>query len=276
MNPGMMLVVSFLGCLVGFTAIFLGVAAFLQPLLYSTAAERMILRSLVAGLLMAIVVTGWAYLNTRASHKDKYGTFFEFNATAVRDINEFEAIRRLPIKDENGAYKETTVLFKWQPGGGPNGGQFLEAESQKAFNRSSSTYITSALKVKDLSGEWKKYVTATDGTKYTGLEKASDPLVFKEEGGVSFLSDENLRKVETPSTSGSITVLLINVLHFVAWLIALWPIMRYHVGHALIMVCLFGGVSMFILMPLLFNTNTLKPVRVVAQATAPAGIHRGV
>jgi hypothetical protein len=270
-QPETLILFTFFGCLVGFTAIFLGVAALLQPLLYSTAADKLPLRAVVAGLLLTIVVTGWAYLNTRASHKDKYGTLFEYSATAVTDVEEFQAVRRLSIKGDDGQLKETTVMFRWKPGAGPNSGDFLEAETQKPFSRSTSIYITPALNLKpDTSGEWKKFVTPTDGTKYVGLEKSSDPITYTEEGGTRFVSDENLRKLQSPSTSGAIAVLLLNLGHFVAWFVALWPIMRYRLGHALIMVCLFGGVTMLILMPLLFNTNSIKPKLIRQDVTNTA------
>jgi hypothetical protein len=257
-----MLVVTFVGCLVGFTAIFLGVSALLQPLIYNSTADKLPLRAIVAALAISILVTGWTFLNTRASHKDKYGTLFEFSATAVRDVEEFQAVRRLNLKDDKGQLKETTVTYKWQTGGGANGGDFLDAENQKPFVRSTSGYIVPALTIKDASGTAKKYVTPTEGTKYTSLKTANENLIYTEEGGSSFVSDQNLRKLETPSPMGAILVIGLNIFLFVAFTICFWPVMRFHLGHSLIMVALFGGVTMFILMPLLFNANKVKVAQV--------------
>jgi len=59
------------------------------------------LRALVAGLAVALFLTMWVYVNTRADSKDKYGTFFEFKPTSAKEITQFEAVRYgVNTKDE--------------------------------------------------------------------------------------------------------------------------------------------------------------------------------
>src|SRR5687767_3279135 len=124
---------------------FWGLALFVQGYLYNQPADRLPLRALVAGLGVALFLTGWTYLNTRATHEDKYGVLHRFVATSQVPVNEFEAVRRLGIKDEKGQPKEVTVPFKWEPAGA--GGQFVEVETGKKFEINTSNYMTVAMLV---------------------------------------------------------------------------------------------------------------------------------
>lgn len=253
MSPGMLVVAAFVGCLVGFSALSLGLAVVVQGWLYGQPADKMPLRALTAGLLLSLVIVGWGYVNSRASHKDKYGTFFEFNPTAVRDINAFEAVRQLNVKDENGKLREETVAYVLQGKG------FVEKETLRPFARSSSSYVTTALLVKTDDGPAKKFLAPPlEGFRYAGLTNASDALTFTEENGASFLSDQDLRKLETPSKSAYLLALLLNAGLFLAFFAAHWPILQYRMTHAALLTVLFGGVTLFILMPLLFNLLQVK------------------
>ena len=260
----MPLVATFFACLVGLTAVFLGVSLTLQRVFYNQPADKLPLRALVAALMMAIFLTGWAFLNTRASHKDKYGTLFEFSSTAQSTVDEFQAVRRLRFK-ENNQYKEETVPHVWRTNGSPTGGEFVEKGTLKPFSRSSSDYVTAALVV-PRDGKPVRFAAPLDELKYAGLTKEQPNVTFKDESSLAFLSDQNLHVMETPSASGLVLVLFLNVLHFALWLVAFWPILRFRVGLALVLVTLFGGVTMFILMPLLFNANAVKAPPIVRTA----------
>ena len=253
MSPGMLVVAAFAGCLVGFFALSLGIAVILQGFLYGQPADKLPLRALVAGLLLALVIVGWGYANARASHKDKYGTFFEFNPTAVRDIDAFEAMRILSVKDQTGKPREETVAYVLQ------GKAFVEKETLRPFARSSSNYVTTALLIKTDDGPAKKFVAPPlEGMRYSGLTNASDALTFTEENGSAFVTDQDLRKLETPSKGAFLIALLLNAGLFIAFFAAHWPILQYRMGHAALLTVLLGGVTLFILMPLLFNLLQAK------------------
>jgi len=249
----MLVAAAFVGCAVGFTALSFGLAAAVQGWLYGQPADKLALRALVAGLLLSLVVVGWGYVNSRASHKDKYGTFFEFNPTAVRDINAFEAVRQLAVKGADGQPREETVAYVLQ------GKSFVEKETQRPFARSSSGYVTTALLIAWDGNPPRKFLAPPlEGMRYVGLTNASDALTFTEEGGPSFLTDQDLRKLETPSKGAYLTALLLNAGLFLAFFAAFWPVLQYRLGHALLLTILFGGVTLFILMPLLFNLFQVK------------------
>lgn len=253
MSPGLLVVAAFVGCLLGFTALSLGLAVVVQGYLYGQPADKLPLRALTAGLLLSLVVVGWAYVNSRASHKDKYGTFFEFNPTAVRDVGSFDAVRVLAVKDEAGKPREETVAHVLQGKG------FVEKETQRPFARSSSNHVTTALLIKTDDGPPRKFLAPPlEGMRYSGLANAGDALTFTEENGSSFLTDQDLRRLETPSRGAYLAALLLNAGMFLAWFAAHWPVLQYRMGHAFLLTILFGGVTLFILMPLLFNLLHVK------------------
>ena len=57
-------------------------------------------------------------------------------------------------------------------------------------------------------------------------------------------------------------MLLINVVHFALWVVAFWPLLNFRVGLSLLLATIFGTITMLVLMPLLFNTNAVKPAAV--------------
>ncbi len=251
-------VLTFLALLVGLTAVFLGLSLTLQRLFYNQPAGQLPLRSLVAAMLLAIFLTGWAYVNTRASHKDKYGALHEANSTAQSPVEEFQAVRRLSLKT-GGQSKEETVPFVLSV----DGRQFVEKDGLKPFRRNNADYVTTALLV-PRDGKPVKFVADVKDFSYVGVKASGDPVFFKEEGGTATVSDQNLRVVETFSYAALIVVLLLNVVHFALWLVAFWPVLNFRAGLSLLLATIFGTVTMLVLMPLLFNANAVKPA-----ATAP-------
>lgn len=260
----MSLVLTFLACLVGLTAVFLGLSLTLQRLFYSQAADKLPLRAIVAALILAIFLTGWTFLNTRASHKDKYGTFLEFNSTAQAPLTDFQAVRRLRFKDkDSGQFKEESVPFVLSA----DGKQFVEKDGLKPFRRNTSDYVTTALLV-TRDGKSSKFVAPIAEFTSADQKKTGDPVLFKEETGTATVSDQNLHVVEIFSYAGLVAVLGLNALHFALWLVAFWPVLRFRVGLGLLLTAIFGGVTMLVLMPLLFNSNAVKPAAMTAPPQA--------
>ncbi|HET6574738.1 MAG TPA: hypothetical protein VFG68_14115 [Fimbriiglobus sp.] len=268
MKPEVVLVLTLVLGTVGLTAMFWGLALFVQGYLYNQPADKLPLRALAAGLGVAVFLTGWTYLNTRASHVNKYGALHEFSATTQKPVDEFEAVRRLAIKDEKGQPKEVTVPFKWEPGG-PGGGRFVEAATGKEFQVNTANYMTVALLVPEAGGKARFNAKLKDGV----YAREGDNIRFEEQGGVRYIetsTSNNLRHMEVPSTGGFAVAVAINVLHYVVWFLAFWLGLRFTVGHALGLAAAFGTASMLVLMPLLFERNELKPAVAVPQAQQAA------
>ena len=262
MKPEVILALTLALGTVGLTVLFWGLALFVQGYLYNQPADKLPLRALVAGLGVALFLTAWTYLNTRATPTNKYGVLHEFSATSQVAVDEFEAVRRLAVKDEKGQPKEVTVPFKWQSAGA--GGKFVEAGTSRDFQVNSSDYMTVALLVPDGGSKARFDAEMQDGT-YT--KRADDERRFEEQGGSRYIDARNPRQMQVPSTSGLIAAVAINVLNYVVWFLAFWLGLRFTIGHSLGLAVAFGVTTM-LMMPLLFDLNKVKPV--VAPPPTPA------
>ncbi len=261
---------------VALTALFWALAVVLQTYLYNQPADQLPLRALCGGLAVGCFLTAWAYLNTRmVSHTDQYGVVFGFDrmmvATSSKEVDEFEAVRRLRVKDEKGQPKEVTVPFKWQPGA-TGGGHFAEAATGKDFRTNTSDYMTVALLVPEGNGNKARFdAVMKDGT----YAREGDYVRFTEEGGPRFIDADPAagpRLMQVPSTGGLAAAVGVNVLHYVVWFLVFWLALRFTFGHALGLTAVFATASMLVLMPLLFKLNEPKPVPLIQQqqpATAP-------
>lgn len=248
----MTLVLTLVFCAVAFTALFWALGVLVQGYLYSQPASHLPVRAVAAGVLVAAFVAGWTYANTRASHKDKYGTLFEMQPTTVKDITEFEAVRQLRIKDDKGQLKEVTVPHKWVPEG--KLGKFVETTTNKDFRMNTADYMTIALDLPE-DGKKTRYEAAID-SKGT-YARDGDNVVFTEKGGSRYIESETMTRLNIPSSGAFAAAVALNLLVFVVWFVALWPILRFNMGHALLMALIFGSITMLLLMPLLFEKNVV-------------------
>ena len=246
------LVLTLVLCAVAFTALFWALGVLVQGYLYSQPASHMPVRAVVAGVVVAGFVAGWTYVNTRASHKDKYGTVFEFNPTTTKDVTEFEAVRQLRIKDEKGQLKEVTIPFKWVPEG--KLGKFVETGTNKDFRMNTADYMTIALELPE-DGKKTRYDAAID-SKGTYVREG-DNVVFTEKDGSRHIESERLTRLNIPSSAAFMIAVALNVLAFGVWFVAFWPILRFNFSHALLLALIFGTITVLLLMPLLFVKNTV-------------------
>ncbi|MGL4419169.1 MAG: hypothetical protein ACRCZF_00765, partial [Gemmataceae bacterium] len=72
--------------------------------------------------------------------------------------------------------------------------------------------------------------------------------------------------IAIPSRGAIIGAILLNIGGVLIWFVALWPILRFDSGHAAGMALVLGGVTILLLMPLLFNRNSPRAVNVAAPA----------
>ncbi|QEL14579.1 hypothetical protein [Limnoglobus roseus] len=245
MSPSTILILTFVGLVVGLFAFFWGTALFLQAALYNTPADKLPIRAALAAFLVGGFLTFWTFVNTRAESKDRYGTFFEFNPTSSSEFHEFTAVRRDANK------KETSVPYK------KVSGNFVEVQdATKPFKMNSADYMVSAIEVKD--GE--KPVKFDAQFDKTGKYAGGSNKVFQEVGGrryIEFGQTNVPSAMFSPSTGAMMAALGLNALHFVVWFVALWPVLRYTMGHAIGGAAGLGLFVMLLVMPLLFDKNKL-------------------
>jgi len=243
------LVFTLIGLFFALTVMFWGLSLFLQGYLYSEPADKLPLRAIVAGLFVALFMTGWTYANTRASHKDKYGTLFEFAPGEVRPISEFEGVRRYNIKELDGKWREEMVKFTRPPGGNT----FYETNApEKQFELSKSTYVYIALIVPDGDAKVRLETPVSEKFVYEDPER-----FYREPDGKRYLEGTDPQRMVIPSAGAYATALALNAGLFLVWLAAFWLVVRFSIGHSLGLTAVFGGIVLFVVMPLLFNSNAV-------------------
>lgn len=244
------LILTLLGTSAAVFALLWAGSLLVQPYLFNQVADRLGLRAAAGGLILGTFLTGWVYVNTRATSPDRYGTLLEFNPTARRDVTEFDAVRRLPRQGPDGKWAEETVPYKRITG--RNEVAFGEGgDSSKPYRPNTSTYMTAAVLVPDAGGDKVRYDAALDarGQAYTG------DRVFVEAGGRRYVELDLPGTVYSPSRWAAIGALLLNVAHFGLWFLVLWLVMQYEPGAALGGAAALGLLTMLAVMPLLFGSN---------------------
>lgn len=273
----MVLALTFVLLASALALVFWGTTRFLQAYLYSEPADKLPLRALLAGVVVGGFITCWTFVNTRAGVENKYGTFFDFNPVGEAEVTAFEAVRRLPKRDEYGKFtadgEEKTVAYRQKPGGRPGefvddaGGPFKLMGSHLDTGRA---YLTVALVVDDGGGKTARFnarLDPKDPNRYAPLGGGGGDHQFDEERGPRHVDGDAPAVVYAPSRIAVFAALALNGLMFVAWFAAFWPVLRYSSGHALGLTAACGAAVLLVLMPLLFKLNKPKAVPQV-----PAGL----
>jgi hypothetical protein len=247
-TPGTTLLLTFAGLTFGLTVALWGLGMFLQGYVYSEPAGRMPLRAALGGLILGGFLTFWVYANTRAEGKDRYGTLFEFNPVTTKGFDEFTAVRRYrPAGDKKEAV-EKSVTFK-RSGGGTTA-PFKDADG-KDFTLNTADYLVVALELKESD------VTATFNADLDDKGKYKPGKVFRDRNRryIEFGQSNTPSAIHAPSRGAFAGAVLLNLLNFVIWFAVFWPVMRFTAGHAVGLALVVGGVTMLVLMPLLFEKN---------------------
>jgi hypothetical protein len=257
-------------------AVFLGGGLVAQGYLYQAPADRFPLRALAGAALVGSFITFWVLIDKR--NPRKYDTFFEFAPYTTKEFDEFEAVRWPFVggkraADASGNPTEATVKFK--RGVGAKSKSFFEEGSNAEFKLNSSTHMTVAIKVKPdpdadpirLNARLKKDAAGRD----VYAKDKVDGLRFEEERGSRYVQAEQMGTLFVPSRGTVALALLINFLHFAVWFVALWPILQFTRGHAVLLAAAFGLFTMILVMPLLFKPNR-EPKPPAAEAPKAAWV----
>jgi hypothetical protein len=260
----MTLVLTFAGLALGLAVLFAGGGRFLQAYLYNEPARHLPVRGFAAGLLVAAFLAVWVAVNTRGEARDRYGTLFEFNPTASLPLDRFDAVRRYADGHE------TVVPYQ------KTAGRFVQATNpDRRFALTTSDYLVVAVDVPD-PGTGEKARFAADlftpdeadpkklrpvrpgETPATLKFAATGPRVFREVGGpryVEFGAGGDASPLFAPSRAALAVALALNLGSFVAWLAALWLVMRFSLRHAIGLAASAWAAALVVGMPLLFELN---------------------
>jgi hypothetical protein len=243
-----MLIITFAVLVIAAFAVLLGLSLFLQAYLYNAPADKIYLRALVGGFTIALFLTGWTYMNTRADRENKYGAIHEFKPTGTTDVTKFEAIRR------NRNKAETTVPYSKTLGEK----EFRSELDKSPFRVNTSDYITVAFLIKE---EGKAEATRFDAALESELlyDSKLEKKTFREKGGPRYIEEDGIGQIVAPSGGVIFLALLINLLHLVVWFVVFWFVMKFTWPHGLGLAMVLGVVITLIAMPLIFSLN--KPLR---------------
>ena len=257
-----MLLLVFLMLTLGLFALFLGGGLVAQGYLYQNPAERMPLRSVAAAVLVSGFITLWVAIDRKSP--GRYDTFFNFVPYTTAEFTEFEAVRwtgsggKLKL-DDKGKPNEVLVKFKRAPGG--KDAKFLEEGTNTPFqmNGTAATggqYMTGAIRVKGPDDPEPVRYDATLKEDPRTKEKTYTPETrFKEEKGSRYVEVHQIGTLFVPSTGTVMGALALNLMLFVVWLVAFWPLLRFTLVHALVFAGAFATLTMLGAMPLLFKQN---------------------
>lgn len=242
-------------------ALFWGLTLFLQRFWYNEPADKLPLRAAVGGLALGCFFGFWVYVNTRADGENKYGVIHQFSPNdKSAPVAKFQAVRKYP-----NAKREETVAFERQPVGG---GQKYRSADGKDFALNTPDYLTVGLIVED-AGKPVRYDAVLQNDAYVG-----EHYQFKDKDGGRtvewsrpFDASEPL-SVVSPSGGAVFLALLLNVVHLVIWFAIFWPVLKFNVGHAMLLAVIFFAMSTVLLMPLLFEAN--KVPKAAVAVTTPA------
>jgi hypothetical protein len=257
-NPATTLVITFGVLTLALLAFFWAATNFFQGQLYETIAEKVVVRAAIAALLVSGFVCAWVYINTRAESRDRYGTLFEFSPTASVSYPEFLATRRTANK------REYTVAYK------KSASRFVDVnEPTKSFQLTTSDYLVTAIEV-TMKDERVRFDAELDAN---GKYSDRSPRVFRERGGRRYLEIGGTNvpsPIQIPNRRAMVLAIGINGLHFLVWLIACWPVLKYELGHSILASLALGFLFMLIVMPLLFQKNKVTIPFHTPRPAAPA------
>lgn len=260
-------------------ALFWGGGLVAQGLWYEDTADYFVVRSTAAAVLVGSYCTLWVALDRRSP--GKYDTLFEFASVERLPFDEFEAVRwvsTIPPKyktDQQGQPLEITTLFR--KGAGRRSDEFTAVKTGEPFqlngvNRVGESFMTVALLVRlEPQAEPVRFEAVLQDDPRGGKVYANsiEGRRFVEVNGSRYILADQIGIVYAPTPGVVAGALLLNLLLFVVWLVALWPILQFQPGHAAGLTLACGFATMLLVMPLLFQPHR-QPA---ANATSALLLH---
>jgi hypothetical protein len=244
-------------------ALFWVVTAVGQGYFYQQPVDRLALRSAGAALLVSGFLSLWVALDRKTP--GKYDTFFEFAPYSTSAFHEFDAVRWEAVpaaagktefkKDAAGKLAEATAHYK-RSGGKTS--RFVDDKTGKEFILSDGGMLTTAVVVKpEGAAEPVRFDVAFREDKRTGVKtyppKGDEYRRFAEPNGSRYVMLDQPGVLYVPSTGTVVLALFINLMLFVVWFLAFWPVLRFGAGFSFLLTLAFGLLTMFAVMPVLFK-----------------------
>jgi hypothetical protein len=225
-----------------FTLVLWGISVFLQGWLYNDLARKLPLRALGGAAALALFHTVWC-----AIYKEdpgRFDTLYSFKTEVMEgSYDEFQSVRKV------GKNEQKPVKFIRRG----ESTDFEAVESRKLWNRSDSDGMVVAVLIQEKGGKEPTRFNANlnaDGT----FPQTSDHR-YEADGGKRYMDHNSMGKVYRKRSMAIMGNLFVNLLHLAVWVVVLWPIMRFTLGHAIAIGLALWGITM-ILQPALFGLVT--------------------
>ncbi|MBN9522102.1 hypothetical protein J0H58_26890 [bacterium] len=234
-----------------------------QAYFYEQTVSRLPLRAAGAALLVSSFLTFWVFLDRRSP--GKYDTFFEFAPYSTTGFHEFDAVRweanpgnqgKVELK-KDAAGKPAEVVTHFKRSGGKTS-RFVDDKAGKEFVLSDGGMLTAAVVLKpEGAAEAVRFDAVFREDKRTGAKtypsKGNEDRRFAEPTGSRYVMLDQPGVLYIPSTGAVILALFINLMLYVVWFGAFWPILRFGAGFAFLLTLAFGLITMLAVMPVLFK-----------------------
>lgn len=194
----------------------------LQGWLYQDPADRMPIRALLGGTVMAAFLTLWCLIDAR-SGGGKYGTLFEFSPVDIAEHDAFDSV----LKTTTG--KQTTIHYQKRAGSKGGSADFVDSKGQPWKKNTSDSMVVAILVREPDKPEPTRFNANLDAD--GNFPKIASDLRFVDDAG-RYMPAESLGRVYRKKTGVLLANLLLNGLHFVLWWMVLWLGVRFSIWHA--------------------------------------------
>lgn len=239
---------------IAFTAVLMfALGMTLQSWLYSVPADNMVLRALAGGVVAGGFIGLWCFIDSRAP--GKYDTILNFSGYDIIELDSFEAVRKVGEQETKVKYTRrvfgSKIAYTTDTGG--------------AWARANTDGPAIAILVKEGDNpEPVRYVTKLDKNGNFPPGEA----VYKQERGRGYIEEAAMGKVYKPRSGTVILSLLLNLVHFVVWLLVFWLIVHFAFWHAFSLAFVMWLSMTLIALPILFDKTrkAAKPAPISAPA----------
>ena len=219
-------------------------SVFLQGWLYNDLANRLPVRALVGGLVLALFHVGWAAVYK--ADPGRFDTLTNFKTeTLDGTYDEFQSVRRV------GKEEQKPVRFLRR--GSSN--DFESTQTGRPWNRSDADGMVVALLVKEKGNDQATRFDANLDSR-TGNFRPPDETRYEADGGRRYMDLSAPGKVYRKRSLPYLGNFFANFLHLAVWVAVLWPVMRFSLGHAVGVGLALWGVTMLVVQPILFGMVT--------------------
>jgi hypothetical protein len=213
----------------------------IQGYFYNEASPDLIWRAPAASFAVTFYIGIWCWIN-HGNPRGTYGSVFDFETPS----NDEKFSSLVWVKKD-----QTEVRYHWD-------GIHWVDNSGHPFRRSTSDGVVEEIRAEPSNKESGK--TAVFKVDLTPDGKFKDPQnahYIEEDGEHRVMTEDSLGRVSTPKRGLLFGNLLLNGLHFAAWFVCLWLLLRFQWSHALgLAIALWLALSLSVVPFLLAKTSS--------------------